>query len=197
MTGVRGWRMGLASGPRWWAGAWSLKPIAVVLLCVTSSGCGYTLAGRGSFLPASIQRIGIPTFTNRTRVFNLETQLTEKVRSEFIGRGRYQILPEDTGVDAVLIGDVTNVAITAASFTAEQLASRYTITIVASIQLRDAKANMVLWENPSMVFREDYQNTSGVNALDPSAFFGQEVNALDRVSSDFARTIVSAILEAF
>ena len=55
----------------------------------------------------------------------------------------------------------------------------------------------MLWENPSLVFREDYENTSGSNALDPAAFFGQEVNALDRVSSDFARTIVSAILEAF
>jgi hypothetical protein len=48
-----------------------------------------------------------------------------------------------------------------------------------------------------MVFRQDYDNTSGQNALAPEAFFGQEVNALDRVSSDFARTIVSAILEAF
>jgi len=59
------------------------------------------------------------------------------------------------------------------------------------------RENKVLWENPSMVFRQDYDNTSGTSALDPAAFFGQEANALDRVSSDFARTIVSAILEAF
>ena len=44
------------------------------------AGCGYALAGRGSFLPAYIQTIGMPTFTNRTTVFNLETQLTQKVR---------------------------------------------------------------------------------------------------------------------
>ena len=67
-----------------------------------AAGCGYALAGRGSFLPAYIQTIGIPTFTNRTTVFNLETLLTQKVRAEFIGRGKYQILPEATGVDAVL-----------------------------------------------------------------------------------------------
>ena len=36
----------------------------------------------------------MPTFINRTTVFNLETQLTQKVRSEFIGRGKYKILPE-------------------------------------------------------------------------------------------------------
>ena len=64
----------------------------------------------GSFLPAYIQTIGVPTFANRTTVFNLETQLTQKVRSEFIGRGRYQILPDATGVDALLTGEVTSVS---------------------------------------------------------------------------------------
>ena len=56
---------------------------------VQRAGCGYALAGRGSFLPAYIRTIGIPTFSNRTNVFNLETMLTQKVRSEFIGRGKY------------------------------------------------------------------------------------------------------------
>jgi hypothetical protein len=171
--------------------------VCASLVALTAAGCGYTLAGRGSFLPANIRTIGVPTFTNRTTVFNLETLLTQKVRGELIGRGKYQILPQDTGVDALLVGDVSTASITPASFTSQQLASRYTITIVANIQLRDVRENKVLWENPSMVFRQDYDNTTGTNALDLSAFFGQEVNALDRVSSDFARTIVSAILEAF
>lgn len=195
MTGMRDWRLGTRA-----AKAWSLKPEAWLLLgvlCGSAAGCGYALAGRGSFLPANIQTIGVPTFTNRTSVFNLETLLTQKVRGEFIGRGRYRILPEETGVDAVLRGDVSSVTITPASFNTQQLALRYSITIVANIQLRDARDDKVLWENPSLIFREDYENTSGSNALDPAAFFGQEANALDRVSSDFARTIVSAILEAF
>src|SRR5262247_3825454 len=82
-----------------------------VLAGVLGSGCGYSLAGRGSFLPAYIRTIGIPTFTNRTPVFNLETLLTQKVRAEFIGRGKYQVLPQTSGVDALLIGDVTSVSI--------------------------------------------------------------------------------------
>ena len=77
------------------SGACSVGSAAFVLrCCVLGAGCGYALAGRGSFLPAYIRTIGIPTFTNRTTVFNLETLLTQKVRSEFIGRGSYQILPE-------------------------------------------------------------------------------------------------------
>lgn len=196
MTGNSGWGLGTGA-----AKALRLKPRAwlgvLCVLAITAAGCGYTLAGRGAFLPANIRTIGVPAFTNHTTVFNLEALLTQKVRSELIGRGRYQILPQDTGVDAVLVGDVATVSITPASFNTQQLASRYTITIVANIQLRDVRENKVLWENPNMVFRQDYDNTSGQNALDPTAFFGQEVNALDRVSSDFARSIVSAILEAF
>ena len=167
------------------------------VLCGGAAGCGYTLAGRGSFLPATIKTIGVPTFTNRTPVFNLETTLTQKVRSEFIGRGRYQILPQSTGVDAVLTCDITSVTIAPSSFNQQQLASRYAIQIVANIQLRDVKEDKVLWENPGLVFRQEYENTSGRNAADAAAFFANETSAFDRVGSDFARSVVSSILEAF
>jgi Lipopolysaccharide-assembly len=164
---------------------------------VLSSGCGYSLAGRGSFLPAYIKTIGIPTFTNRTTVFNLETLLTDRVRSEFIGRGKYTILPQATGVDALLTGEVTSVVLQPASFTGSQQASRYVLTMSARIELKDMQSNTVLWENPSLVFRQEYEAAGGANATDPNAFFNQQANALERVSSEFARTIVSAILEAF
>jgi hypothetical protein len=173
--------------------------LASLLVAVTlsGSGCGYALAGRGSFLPAYIKTIGVPTFVNKTTVFNVETLLTQKVRSEFIGRGKYTVLPEASGVDALLTGEISSISIQPASFTPNQLASRYVITMSARIELRDMKANTVLWENPSLVFRQEYDATTGTNALDPNAFFGNDANALDRLSTEFARAIVSAILEAF
>jgi hypothetical protein len=172
---------------------------AVLALAVlVQSGCGYSLAGRGSFLPAYIKRIGVPQFTNNTAVFDLDRRVTEKVRSEFIGRGRYQIVPETTGVDAVLTGEVTAVSIVPTSFNTQQLASRYTITMSARVELRDVRDNKVLWDNPGLIFREEYDAQGGTTgAIDPAAFFGQDQSALDRMSTEFARTIVSAILEAF
>lgn len=161
------------------------------------SSCGYSLAGRGSFLPAYIRSIGVPTFANRTVVFNLETMVTQKVRSEFIGRGKYQILPEATAVDALLTGEVTAVSIQPASFNPQQLASRYAITMTARIELRDIRENKILWENPSVLFRQEYDASGGRAVVDPAAFFQQDTNALERISAEFARTIVSAILEAF
>ncbi len=169
----------------------------VMLPALGASACGYALAGKGSFLPSYIQTIGVPTFTNRTTVFNLETELTQKVRAEFVGRGKYKIVPDATGVDAVLTGEVLSATPSVASFTAQQLASRYSITVAARVELRDLRENKVLWENPSLIFRQEYEAQSGTSALDPAAFYGQDRGAFDRMSSDFARTIVSAILEAF
>lgn len=174
------------------AGATALGVCAGVL-----SGCGYSLAGRGSFLPDYIRVIGIPTFVNRTTLFNLETQLTDKIRAEFIGRGRYRIVPDTQNVDAVLTGELTGVNIAPLSFTSQQLASRYTITMSARVELRDQRENKVLWENPSLVFRQEYEPTGGQTATDPTAFFGQDQNALERMTIEFSRSIVSAILEAF
>jgi len=175
-----------------------LSLCALCVLCVLClPGCGYALAGRGSFLPAYIRTIGIPTFANSTVVFNLETMLTQKVRSEFIGRGKFQVLPEATGVDALLTGEVSAVTITPASFNPQQLATRYAITMTARIELRDMRENKVLWENASVQFRQEYEATGGQSVLDPSAFFQQDTNALERMSTEFARTIVSSILEAF
>jgi hypothetical protein len=178
-----------------------MRKVLLGLLCVlgvvSAPGCGYSLAGHGSFLPAYIRTIGVPTFANRTVVFNLETLLTQKVRSEFIGRGKYQILPEATGVDALLVGEITAVSIQPASLNPQLLASRYAIAMSARIELRDIRENKVLWENPSVMFRQEYDATGGRSILDPAAFFQQDANALERISSEFARTIVSAILEAF
>ena len=181
-----------------------MRRLAPEILCVlgvlcglSNSACGYALAGRGSFLPASIRTIGIPTFTNRTTVFNLETTLTQKVRSEFIGRGKYDIVPDTNNVDALLTGEVTAVTINPSSYNTSQLASRYAIVMTARVELRDVRANMVLWDNPNLVFRQEYDAAGGQQQTDAAAFFGQDTQALDRMSAEFASSIVSAILEAF
>jgi len=176
---------------RQWLGA------VVAAVATTSSSCGYALAGRGSFLPAYTRVIGIPQFVNTTPVYEIEQVFTERVRTEFINRGNYKVEPQNAGVDAVLRGEILNISIQPASFTDEQQASRYILTVTAKSEFRDLKTNNVLWENPQWVFREEYEATAGADALDPSAFLAQGSDALERVGSEFAKSIVSAILEAF
>jgi hypothetical protein len=173
--------------------------IAVVLLLslIAGTGCGYSLAGRGSFLPEHIRRIGVPPFANRSTVFNLETQVTEKVRTEFISRGRYTIVPDTTNVDAVLTGEISAVRPDVVAVNPDNLAGRYAVTMTARVELRDVRDNKVLWENAAMTFRQEYPAQSAAATSDPNAFFTQDASALDRMTTEFARVLVSAILEAF
>jgi hypothetical protein len=169
----------------------------VSFVSTSSSGCGYSLAGRGSFLPETIKTIGVPLFGNSSQVFDIERRLTERVRSEFIGRGKYRVLPDATGADAVLTGEITSITLTPSSFNDQQLATRYVIVVTTKLEFKDVKADKVLWSNPAWQFREEYEVTNASQATDANAFFGQEANALDRIAQNFGRSVVSAILEAF
>jgi hypothetical protein len=173
------------------------RSVLVFALLLAHTGCGYSLAGRGSFLPAYIQRIGVPVFENETAVFDLNRQVTERVRSEFIGRGKYTIVPDATGVDALLTGTIASVTLSPVAFNTNQQATRYALVLIARVEFKDMRANKVLWSNASMQYREEFQlDPSGVST-DTSAFLGQDVNARERMANEFARALVSAILEAF
>jgi len=172
--------------------------IALVALAVlVQGGCGYSLAGRGSFLPAYIKRIGIPLFTNSTTVFDLDRRVTDKVRSEFIGRGKWTIVPDQSGVDGLLIGTITGVTLTPVVLNQQQQAIRYSLAMTGSVEFKDMQTNKILWSNPAMSYREEFDVPASQNTLDPTTYFGQDANALDRLSNEFSRALVSALLEAF
>jgi hypothetical protein len=173
---------------------WAALAVALALLAHT--GCGYSLAGRGSFLPAYIKVIGVPQFTNNTAVFDLDRQVTDRVRTEFIGRGKYTIVPDTTGVDGLLTGVISSVSLIPVAFNQANQATRYALTLSASVEFKDMHANKVLWNNPSMQYREEFA-LDPTSAVDTAAFLGQDVNARERMANEFARALVSAILEAF
>jgi hypothetical protein len=159
-------------------------------------GCSYTLAGRGSFLPSYIHVIGIPLFVNKSAIFDLDRQVTDQVRAEFIGRGKYTVKPDATGVDGLLTGTITGVFLTPVAFNSAQQATRYALSMTATVEFTDMTTNKVLWSNPSMQYREEFA-LNPTNALDTTTFLGQNQNAQQRMASEFARALVSAILEAF
>jgi hypothetical protein len=169
----------------------------VCLALLLLPGCGYSLAGRGSFLPEYIRTIGVPLFVNNTPVFEVERRLTERVTSELIGRGRYKVLPQRTGVDAVLLGEIVHVGLAHTAWDQQQQPTRQALTIAVKVEFRDLKTDKVLWSNPNWQFTEQFDVTSATTGLDADAFLGQNQNAFERVASEFARALVSAILEAF
>lgn len=174
-----------------------MKRAILLLALLASTSCGYALAGRGSSLPDYIRVIGVPLFKNATPVFDIDRIITERVRQELIGRGKYRVETAATGVDAVVEATIQSVSFAPATFDQNRQASRYYITISASVSFRDLKTGKEIWSNPSLSFRDEYQITNAVSATDVTAFFGNETNAVSRLAADFARTVVSSMLEAF
>jgi len=160
--------------------------------------CGYALAGRGNTLPASIKVIGIPLFVNQSQTPDMDQVLTKAVREEFQSHGKYTINPDTTGADAVLTATITAVTYVVSNFNANHQATRYVVTVTANVEFHDVHDNnKVLWSNPALLFRDEYDVTSNAVGADASSFFRNDANALDRLSKSFARSVVTSILEAF
>ena len=174
-----------------------LSALGVLTVALVAGGCGYSLAGRGSFLPAYIRNIGVPAFTNNTNVFDVDRRVTERVRTELSGRGKYKVFPTEPGNDAVLTGEISSIMVAPIAFNQQQQASRYALIMSARVEFKDLKSGKILWSNPAMQFREEFEPATTTTIADANAFFGQDVNALDRLATEFARSVVSALLEAF
>jgi hypothetical protein len=174
-----------------------IRALSVLAAGAGASGCGYALAGRGSFLPDYIKTLGIPMFGNTTPYSSVEQIFTQRVRTEFQSRGPYTVIPADVGVDGIVRGDITSISLQPVGFSDVQLASRYRFTVIVKMKFDDVKESKTLWENPALAFSDEYELSSPGSAGNASAFVGQERAAIDRMSTDFARSVVSAILEAF
>ena len=168
-------------------------------LSLASAGCGYALAGRGSFLPTDIRVVGIPPLVNRTTFFDVEQILTEKIRNEFIGRGKYRVVPEAADADAVLNAEITSITLSPVAFTSAQLASRYQFVLTMKVDFTDNRVNKSLWANDFLSFTGEYDLTSGTGdpTINAATFVDQQRSSFDRIATDVARTVVTAIVEAF
>ena len=82
------------------------------------------------------------------------------------------------------------------AYTGGSQAARVQLIVVASFEFRDVRENKVLWTNPSMRFIEEYSPTTATGT-DATAFLSGNTNALERLGQTFARSVVTAILEAF
>jgi hypothetical protein len=172
---------------------------AFVLLAATLplAGCSYALAGRGNTLPTHIRTIGVPQCVNHSSTPDIDGVLTDKVRQELQGRGRYLINPSIEGADATLSCTVVAVTIIPIEFGADRLPIRQAIVVTASVEFKDVRDNKILYSNPGFQARDEFSVTTSQSVNDPSSFLRTNVQAMERLAQNFARTIVTSILEAF
>ena len=168
-----------------------LLPTAYCLLLLAA--CGYHVAGRGDRLPPDIKTIAVPVFVNNTRQFRIEQRLAQAVTREFLERTKFRITPDPSQADAVLKGEVKDVRSGVVTYDLQTgRATTMQIQVTANVELVDLHSRKTVFANSNYIFREEYQ----LNQPTPSTF-PEDQPALDRLSRDMARTLVTDILENF
>ena len=167
---------------------------AILALC----GCGYALVGKGTITDPSIKKIGVPTFKDATGKAGLDQKITQKVTEELLKRGRFDVVPTATGVDAVVEGELLSYSVVPVGFSEDgsganrTQATRYAISLTARVKYGKVGEKEPIWASDSFSFRDEYDI-----GADAATFFDREDQALDRLSVSFARNLVAAMLEAF
>ena len=177
----------------------TMRALAVGMALFAATGCGYALVGRGTVVDPTIKKIAVPLFKDSTGKPSLDQKITQKVVEELLKRGRFDVTSERIGADAVVEGELLRYDQTPVGFTdagtaaaARTQASRYAVTLTARVRYAKTGQDEPIWANESFSFRDEYDVGS-----DPTAFFDQQGQAVERLSTSFARSLVSAMLEAF
>ena len=162
-------------------------------LLIFLSSCGYRVAGRGDRLPPDVKTIAVPIFVNSTSKYRIEQRVSAAVTREFIQRTKFRITPDPAGADAVLKGEIKDIRAGVIAFDLSTgRATTLQVQVLAQVDLIDEHTKQVLFSNHNYIFREEYQISQS-----PSALFEEQDPALDRLSRDLARTLVTEILENF
>ncbi len=170
-------------------------PALAVALGLALSGCGYALVGKGTVIDPTIKRIGVPLFKSATAKPGLDQKVTQKVVEELLKRGRFDVVPDSTGVDALIEGEITAYTPRLAGVgqsAGKSVANSYEVTLTARIRFSKVGAKEPIWASDAFTFRDEYD--VGDNA---QAFFDREDQAIDRLATSFARSLVATMLEAF
>ncbi len=169
-----------------------LGTLLAVLAAACTVSCGYHTAGKGSQLPTSVHTLAVPTFVNPTQTYRIETLLTAAVVREFNTRTNYRVVSDPKDADAILRGVVVTATTAPVTYDSQTgRASTGLVTVTMKVTLIDRNSR-VLYENQNYLFREQYQISREI-----SSFFEEESPALARMSTDFARQLVSNVLEAY
>jgi len=158
-----------------------------------SAGCGYHVSGHGDLIPKTVKTIAVMPFNNITVRYQLARMLPADIGHEFISRTKYAIVADSNQADAVLSGTLSNFAYYPTIFDpASGRATTVQVIVTVQVTLTNRATGKAIFSRSGWEFRERYEIS-----IDPKAYFDESGTAMQRVSRDASRSIVSAILEAF
>jgi hypothetical protein len=173
---------------------WNKPGAWLLVACLALGSCGYHLAGQANLVPKTVHTIALPPFGNSTVRYKLSDLLPEAISRELISRTRYQIVNDPTQADAVLRGTVINYGAYPSLFDqATGRTSGIQINLRLDVSLVERATGKVIYARPTFDVHERYE----VSATNNYQYFDESGAALERLSKDVARDLVTSILDNF
>jgi hypothetical protein len=171
----------------------NLSAMALLATLLWTAGCGYHVGGQGDLVPKDIQTIAVLPFRNLTTRYRLPDAFQQAISREFIARTRFQIVRDKENADAILDGVINQVQALPMIFDpATGKATIVSIAVYLQLTLTERATGKVIYRRPLFEVHNQYEI-----ALNANQYFDESSLALQRVSSDLARSVVSGIMENF
>ena len=173
---------------------WNKPGVWLIGAGVALGSCGYHEVGQANLVPKTIHTIAVPAFANATVRYKLSDLLPEGISRELIARTHYQVVNDPTQADAVLKGTVINyLAYPTLIDQATGRTSGLQINVRLDVSLVERSTGKVIFTRPNFEAHERYE----LSVTNNIQYFDESGAAVQRLSRDVARDVVSAILENF
>ena len=172
-----------------------MRRTLLIPLLLAATGCGYHLVGTSSYLPPEIQALHVELFENRTARADMDQRVGEALNLEWVRRGRFQLVDRSDQADIVLSGVMTRLSVIAVTFDESGRATEYQMTMLTEVRLHDVREEdepVLLWEDKAFSRRTSYAVD-----VDAEDYFDRQREAMDQLSREYSRALVSAVLEGF
>jgi len=158
------------------------------------AGCGYHLVGTASTLPPDLKTLHVEVFKNSTGWADVDQRLSESLTAEWVRRRRYVLVDDPKDADIVLRGRILSVRSTPVTVDSHGRATEYQMTLTVSAELLDVRGKKPkkLWADKGFSRRTSYP--VDIDAVD---YFDRQTQAIEDVSRELARDLVTAVLEGF
>ena len=136
------------------------RKFIIIVFLLLGAGCSYySVSGA---LPAHIKTAAVPLFENETVEVGIVEEITAEVINAIIKDGNMKVVGEFQS-DAVVRGTIVDIIDGPATYSKDEKAELFKISIYADVQFFDQKKNQIIWEEKRI------EGWANYDATDPSA----------------------------
>ena len=105
------------------------KNIAILLVFLMLSGCGYKFYGGGDSIDKNIVTVFVTNFVNTSSEANVETAMRNSMVDAIIKDSRFKVVDSATNADAVISGNIKSISISTLSVGYGNVANKHELRL--------------------------------------------------------------------